>query len=112
MSRAFVPAMPRRRWGRIVNIASAAGRVHIPMAPGPYSAAKAGVIALSKTLAQELGPFGITVNRVAPGRIDTPMGAEQRRAGAPDAFAAAVKYFVSDGSSRPLKKSLAIGIVL
>jgi NAD(P)-dependent dehydrogenase (short-subunit alcohol dehydrogenase family) len=56
--------------GRIVNVSSQAGKVGWPML-GAYSAAKAAVIALTQTLARELGPNGITVNAVCPGTVDT-----------------------------------------
>ncbi len=72
--RAAVPAMRRRGWGRVVQVASInaergkAGQAN-------YAASKAGLIALTKTAARELGPKGITVNAVAPGYIETPMTA-------------------------------------
>jgi NAD(P)-dependent dehydrogenase (short-subunit alcohol dehydrogenase family) len=56
--------------GRIVNVSSQAGKVGWPML-GAYSAAKAGVIALTQTLAKELGPQAVTVNAVCPGTVDT-----------------------------------------
>lgn len=56
--------------GRIVNVSSQAGKVGFPML-GAYCAAKAGVIALTQTMARELGPSGITVNAVCPGTVDT-----------------------------------------
>jgi NAD(P)-dependent dehydrogenase (short-subunit alcohol dehydrogenase family) len=56
--------------GRIVNVSSQAGKVGFPML-GAYCAAKAGVIALTQTMARELGPSNITVNAVCPGTVDT-----------------------------------------
>ncbi|HEX9899441.1 MAG TPA: SDR family NAD(P)-dependent oxidoreductase [Candidatus Methylomirabilis sp.] len=64
---AVVPAMKRQRYGRIVNVSSVAGR-NVSRLSGPqYSSAKAGVLGLTRHLAQDLGPFGIAVNAVAPG---------------------------------------------
>jgi NAD(P)-dependent dehydrogenase (short-subunit alcohol dehydrogenase family) len=65
--RAVTPPMKRQRYGRIVNVSSVAGR-NVSRLSGPqYSSAKAGMLGLSRHLAQDLGPFGITVNAVAPG---------------------------------------------
>jgi len=65
--RAVAPAMKRRRYGRIVNVSSVAGR-NVSRLSGPqYSSAKAGMLGLTRHLAQDLGSFGITVNAVAPG---------------------------------------------
>lgn len=72
MTRALVPAMVHQKYGRIINIASMWGEtggsceVH-------YSAAKAGLIGLTKALAKELAPSGITVNAVSPGAVETDM---------------------------------------
>ncbi len=89
MSRAVQKHMVERRYGRIVSLSSRSALGNRGQAN--YSAAKAGVIGLTATLAIELGPFGITVNAVAPGYIDTDMTrATARRMGAdPDEFAAA-----------------------
>lgn len=71
--RTAVPAMIERRYGRIINISSLAGRT-IPKIAGPhYAASKAGLAGLTRALAGDLGGHGITVNCVAPGRIFTEM---------------------------------------
>lgn len=84
-SQAAAPHMIRQHGGRIVNIASALGTGTSPYknggSPGasaPYVSAKAGVIMLTKTLARELGPHGVTVNCVAPGTFVTPLSASTR----------------------------------
>jgi 3-oxoacyl-[acyl-carrier protein] reductase len=71
-SRAVVRGMMRQRWGRIVNVASVIG---LGANPGQanYAAAKAGMLALTRTLAREVGSRGVTVNAVAPGFIETNM---------------------------------------
>jgi NAD(P)-dependent dehydrogenase (short-subunit alcohol dehydrogenase family) len=70
-TRQVVPSMREQRSGRIVNIASLA-----MLAPNPtfadYTAAKAGVVGLTRALAVELAPFNVTVNAVSPGQVDTP----------------------------------------
>jgi NAD(P)-dependent dehydrogenase (short-subunit alcohol dehydrogenase family) len=68
--------MVDQRWGRIVNMASQAGLVGIPR-HAAYSASKGAVIALTRVLALEWGPFGVTVNSVAPTFIRTPGTAER-----------------------------------
>lgn len=77
--RAVIPMMRRNGGGRIVNILSRAARTHSPTVLGAYAASKSGLIGLSRTLAGELGPEGITVNGIAPARVATPM-----TRGAPD----------------------------
>src|SRR5215470_8582530 len=63
---AVVPIMKRRRHGKIVNLASIAGRGLSASSSSAYAAAKGGIIAFTRKLAFELGPFGITINAIAP----------------------------------------------
>jgi 3-oxoacyl-[acyl-carrier protein] reductase len=67
--RAVTPPMKERRYGRIVNISSGAGRSTSLTGIQAYTSAKAGQIGLTRQLAQELGPWGITVNNIAPGFV-------------------------------------------
>jgi 2-hydroxycyclohexanecarboxyl-CoA dehydrogenase len=97
-----LPDMLDANWGRIVNISSSSaqtGAVHM----AHYSASKGGMIALTKTLALELGPRGITVNTIPPGAIDTPMS---RRAAAEGRFGGGTLEDV--GRHLPVKR---IGVV-
>lgn len=74
ITQAIVPSMKARRWGRIVNVSSQFGVAGAANA-SHYAGAKAALLGFTKTWARELAPFGITVNAVAPGYIDTPMTA-------------------------------------
>jgi len=118
VTHALIAGMQERGYGRIVNVASEAGRVGSQLA-GAYSAAKAGVIGFTKTIARESARFGVTCNAVAPGPIRTPMlersaaegelGARlvegmvkataMRRAGEPGEVAAAIAFLASDDAS-------------
>jgi 3-oxoacyl-[acyl-carrier protein] reductase len=100
--------MLRARAGRIVNITSVVG-LRANAGQANYAAAKAGLIALTRTAAIEVARRGITVNAVAPGWIDTDMTAgissqllaavPARRAGTPEEVAACVRFLVSDQAS-------------
>ncbi|MBU6419192.1 MAG: 3-oxoacyl-[acyl-carrier-protein] reductase [Proteobacteria bacterium] len=109
LSRAALKFMLRRRAGRVINIGSIVGTTGNP-GQANYCSAKAGLIGLTKSLAQEVASRGITVNLVAPGFIETPMTdalPEAQRAelagqiplgrlGAPKDIAASVVYLASD----------------
>jgi 3-oxoacyl-[acyl-carrier protein] reductase len=118
MSKAFHSAMRDAGWGRIVNLSSTSADGNRGQAN--YSAAKAGIVGFTKTLAKELGRFGITANAVAPGFIDTPMlratadrlkitfedftqrsvaGIPARRFGTPSDVASTVSFLTSDNAS-------------
>lgn len=104
-----LPGMMRNRWGRVINISSVVGQAG-STGQVNYAASKAGLIGMSKSLAQEMGSRGITVNVVAPGYIETNMTKdlpEERRqkilqsiplerAGTPEDVAAAVCFLASE----------------
>jgi NAD(P)-dependent dehydrogenase (short-subunit alcohol dehydrogenase family) len=71
LTRAVLPAMTSQRYGRIINISSSAGRMVSTLGGAHYTASKAGLLGLTRAAAKELGRFGITVNAVCPGMIDT-----------------------------------------
>ena len=71
VTHAVIPVMKRQRHGKIVNLASIAGRGLSPTSSSAYAAAKGGIIAFTRKLAFELGPFGITINAIAPSRTLT-----------------------------------------
>jgi 3-oxoacyl-[acyl-carrier protein] reductase len=117
-TRAVVPSMKERRWGRIVNISSGAGRGVSLTGIQAYTSAKAGQIGFTRQMAHELGPFGVTVNCIAPGFIlSNPTterqwqsygeegqrklveGIAMRRLGQPEDIANGVLFFVSERSS-------------
>jgi 3-oxoacyl-[acyl-carrier protein] reductase len=105
-------AMLRRRRGCIINMSSVAG-IHGNAGQANYAASKAGIIGLSSTMAKELGPYGIRVNVVAPGLIETDMtdrlgekriagllgGIPLRRIGQAEEVAATVAFLASPGAS-------------
>ena len=112
--REFAPRMKARRFGRIVNFSSIAARRGSDRVGAHYAAAKGGIIGLTKTLALELGPFGITANAIAPGFIRTPRIAAAdwgnasatfidslplKRAGEPDDIAGVVAMLCSEAGA-------------
>lgn len=115
MTQAVAPGMKARHWGRVVNISSGAGLGISLTGIQAYASAKAGQIGLTRQLAHELGPFGITVNNVAPGFVRSnpttekqweAMGADgqqrllqgiaTKRLGSADDIANAVMFFASE----------------
>jgi 3-oxoacyl-[acyl-carrier protein] reductase len=117
-TRAVVPAMKQRRWGRIVNISSGAGRTVSLTGIQAYASAKAAQIGFTRQMAHELGQFGITVNCIAPGFIlSNPttqrqwesygeegqrklvQGIAMRRLGRPEDIANGVQFFVAERSA-------------
>jgi 3-oxoacyl-[acyl-carrier protein] reductase len=72
-SQAVMETMKAQKSGRIINFGSLAGQVGGIVASAPYSASKAGVMCLTKSLARVLGEYGVTVNSIAPGVVDTDM---------------------------------------
>jgi 3-oxoacyl-[acyl-carrier protein] reductase len=117
-TRAVVPGMKERRWGRIVNISSGAGRTVSLTGIQAYASAKAAQIGFTRQMAHELGRFGITVNCIAPGFVLSNPSTERqwesygeagqrqlvqsiamRRLGRPEDIANGVQFFVSERSS-------------
>ena len=75
LCREATPAMQEKGWGRVVNISSQAARTRADIAGAAYAASKSAMIGLSRVLASEVGRSGVTVNCIAPGRIESPMQA-------------------------------------
>ncbi len=127
MTRAVLPGMVERRWGRIVNIGSDAGRVGSSL-ESVYSGAKGGVIAFTKTIAREVAKTGVTANTVCPGPTETPLleqmvgsgeqGAKvieamrkavpMKRLGRPEEVASAVAFFASESAGFVTGQTLSV----
>ena len=113
LCRELIPAMQARRFGRIINITSRAGRTFVAPAGVDYAASKAGLIGLTRHLGGSYAGFGITVNCIAPGRVETPLSSQSSpevlqaavrnipagRLGTVDEIAATACFLASDGAA-------------
>jgi len=110
MTRLATPHMVQRHTGRVINMSSVAGRAYCDIVAAHYAATKAALIGLTRHWAAELGPYRVTVNALAPGRIATPLlrsvpreindavvkDTAMGRLGTPQEVADACLYFASD----------------
>ncbi len=127
LTHALVPSMIERRWGRIINISSDAGRVGSSL-ESVYAGAKGAIISFTKTLARETARLGVTANIVCPGPTDTEMlqdvaaahpdadkvlarlarAVPMKRLGKPEDVAAAVRFFASEGAGYITGQTLSV----
>jgi 2-hydroxycyclohexanecarboxyl-CoA dehydrogenase len=127
LTHALLPTMIERRWGRIVNISSDAGRVGSSL-ESVYAGAKGAIISFTKTVARETARQGVTANIVCPGPTDTEMlqdvaaahqdaekvlerlarAVPMKRLGKPEDVAAAVRFFASEGAGYITGQTLSV----
>jgi 2-hydroxycyclohexanecarboxyl-CoA dehydrogenase len=127
LTRALLPSMIDRRWGRIVNISSDAGRVGSSL-ESVYAGAKGAIISFTKTVARETARLGVTANIVCPGPTDTEMlqdvaaahedagkvlerlarAVPMKRLGRPEDVAAAVRFFAGEDTSYITGQTLSV----
>ena len=128
LTHGVLPGMLERKWGRIINIGSDAGRVGSSL-ESVYSGAKGGVIAFTKTIAREVARKGVTANAVCPGPTNTPMlqeivakqggdgesviaamvsGVPMKRLAEPDEIAAAVRFFAREDAGYVTGQTLSV----
>jgi NAD(P)-dependent dehydrogenase (short-subunit alcohol dehydrogenase family) len=117
-----LPHMKHKGWGRIVNVSSISG-IRAGTGRMPYGTSKAALIAMSRQFAVEVAPWGVTVNSIAPGPVDTPLAlanhsaetretygemVPMRRYGTPDEIAEAILFLASEHASYITGQTLAV----
>lgn len=110
LAQQFVPGMKAQGWGRVINMSSRAGRTNPHQASIAYATSKAAILGLTRAIATEFGPYGITANSVAPGLVETQLAAGMSpeilaqirsrapvgRGGTPKEIAAVIAFLASE----------------
>lgn len=119
---AVLPGMVERKRGRVLNVSSVAGKRGDYMGNAHYTAAKAGIVGLTRSLAASVAPHGVTVNAIAPGLVETELSGQMSpahrkttidripagRLGTPEEIAAAALFLVSDAASYIVGETLSV----